>query len=60
MTADQKMRALRLYVVLLMLNSAGKTALQRAIERQNPHHGHDTLNALIATLAAYLQREDGE
>jgi len=57
---NDKMRTLRLYTLWLMTNEAGRNALQRAIERQNPHHRHDTLNALIATLAAYLQREDGE
>ncbi len=57
MNYDEYGRALKLYAMWLQLNPTGKKALQNAIERQAPHHGHDTLNALIAAMTAYLQTE---
>ena len=57
MNLEEYSRALRLCALWLKLNPAGRKALQRAIERQNPHHGHDTMNALLAAVVAYLHRE---
>ena len=57
MNLPEYSRALHLYAFWLKLNPVGRKALERSVERQNPHHGHDTLNALVTTLIAYLQRE---
>lgn len=57
MSADEKVRGLRLYTFLLLLNKAGEKALKDAVERQNPHHGKAMTDALVAALSAYLQTE---